>query len=141
VDGLGGHDLLGLLAVDGGTGQLAAAVAGGLVELAAQPIPLGPQLGRGQPYEIGAAGGVDGQPLPAGPGQGLSQLQVATRLLPIRQVQLPGPLGFRADHGIQAGVLAGPRQLHIQPVHVLAAGEPDQGRPRVRPWARWPVVT
>jgi len=126
---MGGYDLLGLLAVDGGTGQLAAAVAWGLVELAAQPIPLGPQLGRGQPYEIRAAGGVDGQPPPAGPGQGLSQLQIGIRLLPIRQVQLAGPLGFRADHGIQAGVVAGPGQLHIQPVHVLCAGEPDQGPP------------
>jgi hypothetical protein len=61
---MGGYDLLGLLAVDGGPGQLSAAVAGGLVELAAQPIPLGPQLGRGQPYEIRAAGGVDGQLCP-----------------------------------------------------------------------------
>src|SRR5512133_4062230 len=38
---VGGHGLLDLLAVGGGLGQLAAAVAGGLVELAAQPVPLG----------------------------------------------------------------------------------------------------
>ena len=43
---MGAQDPLSLLAVGGGPGQLPAAVAGGLVELAAQPIPLGPQLGR-----------------------------------------------------------------------------------------------
>ena len=74
------------------------------------------------------------------PGQGLGQLHIGVRLLPIRQVQLAAALGFGADHRIQAGVLAAPRQLHIQPVHVLGAGEPDRARPRVSPWARWPVV-
>jgi hypothetical protein len=93
----------------------------------AKPVPLGPQLGRGQPLEIGAGGGVDGQGLAAGPGQGLGQLQVPVGLLPVGQVQLPRALGFGADHGIQAGVLAGPGQLHIQPVDILGAGEPDQG--------------
>jgi hypothetical protein len=34
--------MVGLLAVGGGPGQLPAAVAGGLVELVAQPVPLGP---------------------------------------------------------------------------------------------------
>ena len=53
---MGGQGCLGLLAVGGGPGQLAAAVAGGLVELAAEPVPLGPQLGRGQPLEIGLLG-------------------------------------------------------------------------------------
>ena len=130
---VGGQGLLGLLAVGGGPGQLPAAVAGGLVELAAQPVPLGPQLGRGQPLEIGAAGGVDGQGLAASPGQGLGQLQVAVGLLPVGQVQLPGALGFGADHRVQAGVLAGPGQLHIQPVDVLGAGEPDQGPPAGQP--------
>ncbi len=130
---VGGQGCLGLLAVGGGPGQLPAAVAGGLVELAAQPVPLGPQLGRGQPLEIGAAGGVDGQGLAASPGQGLGQLQVAVGLLPVGQVQLAGALGFGADHGVQAGVLAGPGQLHIQPVDVLAAGEPDQGPPPGQP--------
>ena len=110
-----------------------AAVAGGLVELAAQPVPLGPQLGRGQPLEIGAAGGVDGQGLAASPRQGLGQLQVAVGLLPVGQVQLAGALGFGADHRVQAGVLAGPGQLHIQPVDVLGAGEPDQGPPAGQP--------
>jgi hypothetical protein len=46
----------GLLAVDGGPLELAGAVAGRLVEQAAQPVPLGPQLGRGQPLEIGLLG-------------------------------------------------------------------------------------
>ena len=55
---VGGQGLLGLLAVGGGPGQLAAAVPGGLVELAAQPIPLSPQLGRGQPLEVGALASV-----------------------------------------------------------------------------------
>jgi hypothetical protein len=36
-------------------------------------------------------------------------------------------LGFGADDGVQAGVLAGPGQLHVQPVDVFVAGEPDQG--------------
>jgi hypothetical protein len=70
IDGLlvGGQGCLGLLAVGGGPGQLAAAVTGRLVELAAQPVPFGPQLRRGQPLEIGAGGGVDGQPLATRPG-------------------------------------------------------------------------
>src|SRR5215213_9387348 len=41
---IGGQGLLGLLAVGGGAGQLPAVVAGGLIELAAEPVPLGPQL-------------------------------------------------------------------------------------------------
>jgi hypothetical protein len=41
---VGGQRLLGLLAVGGRPGQFPAAVAGSLVELAAQPVPLGPQL-------------------------------------------------------------------------------------------------
>jgi hypothetical protein len=64
---VGGQGLLDLLAVGGGPGQLAGAVAGGLVELAAEPVPLGPQLGRGQLLEIGAALGVDGQGLATSP--------------------------------------------------------------------------
>jgi hypothetical protein len=126
---IGGQRLLGLLAVGGGPDQLPAAVARGLIQLAPQPVPLGPQLTSGQPLEIGAAGGVDGQSLAAGPGQGLSELQVAVGLVPIRQVQLAGALRFWSDHGVQAGVLPGPRQLHIQPVHVLSAGQPDQRPP------------
>jgi hypothetical protein len=89
---LGGHDqptryagsLLGVLAVGGGPGEFAAAVAGGLVELLAKPVPLGPQLTSGQPLEIGAVGGVDGQGLVPSSGQGLGQLQVGIRLLSIR---------------------------------------------------------
>src|SRR4029453_10481134 len=103
---VGGQDLLGLLAVGRGPGEFPAAVVGGLVELAAEPVPLGPQPGRDQPREIRAVGGVDGQPLAAGPRQGLGQLQVAVGLLPIGQVQLAGALGFGADDGVQAGVVA-----------------------------------
>jgi hypothetical protein len=66
-----GEGFLGLLAVGGGPVQLAAAVSGGLVHLAAEPVALGPQLGRGQPLEVRTAGGIDGQGLAAGPGQGL----------------------------------------------------------------------
>jgi hypothetical protein len=115
-------------------------VAGGLVELAAQPVALGPQLGRGQPLKIRAAGGVDGQGLAARPGQGLGQLHIPIGLLAVGQVQLPAALGLGADHGVQAGVLAGPGQLHIQPVDILGAGEADQGPPPGQPWARWPMV-
>jgi hypothetical protein len=122
-----GQGFLGLLAVDGGPGQLAGAIAGGLVELSAQPVPLGPQLTSRHLLEIWAAGGVDGQALAPSPRQGLGQLQVPVGLLAIRQVQLAGALGCGTDHRIQASVLAGPRELHIQPVHVFAAGEPDQG--------------
>jgi hypothetical protein len=122
---VGGHDLLGLLAVDGGPGQLPAAIPGGLIELAAQPVPLSPQLRRGQPLEIGAAGGVDRQRLAANPGQGLGQLHIPVRLLPIRRVQLPDTVGLWSDHCVEAGVLASSGQLHIQPVDVFYAGEPD----------------
>jgi hypothetical protein len=87
-----------------------------LVQLVAEPVPLGPQLGRGQPLEIQAAGGVHGQDLAAGPGEGPGQLQVAVRLVPIGQVQLPSALRFGADHGVQADVAAGPGQLDIEPV-------------------------
>jgi hypothetical protein len=128
-----GQGGLGLLAVGGGPGQFPAAIAGGLVELAAKPVPLGPQLRRGQPLEIRAAQGVDGQGLAARPRQGLGQLQVPIGPLPVGQIQLPSPLGFGPDHRVQASVLAGPRQLHIQPVHVFGAGEPDQGPPPGQP--------
>jgi hypothetical protein len=59
--------------------------------------------------------------------EGLGQLQVAVGLLAVGEVQLSAALGFGADHGIQPGVLAGSGQLHVQPVHVLAAGQADQG--------------
>jgi hypothetical protein len=88
---VGGQGLLGVLAVGGGPGQLAAAVAGGLVVLVAEPVPLGPQLRRGQPLEVRAAGGVDGQGLAASPGQGLGQLQISVGLVPVGQIQLAGP--------------------------------------------------
>ena len=64
----GGQGGLGLLAVGGGPGQLPGAVPGGLVKLVAQSVPLGPQLGRGQPPQVQAARGVDGQGLAASPG-------------------------------------------------------------------------
>jgi hypothetical protein len=92
----------------------------------------------GQPLEIGAAGGVDGQPLAPSPGQGLGQLEVGVGLVSVGQVQLPAALGFGADDGVQAGVLAGPGQLHIQPVHVLAAGQADQGPPPGQPLGAMP---
>jgi hypothetical protein len=40
--------------VGGGPSEFAAAVAGSLIELAAKPVPLGPQLRRGQALEIRA---------------------------------------------------------------------------------------
>jgi hypothetical protein len=83
--------------------------------------------------EVRAGGGVDGQGLPTGSRQGLGQLQIAVGLLPVRQVQLPATVGIGADHGVQAGVLSGPRELHVQPVDVLGAGEPDQGPPPGQP--------
>jgi hypothetical protein len=57
----------------------------------------------------------------------VGELQIGVGLVPIRQVQLPGALGFGTNHRIQAGVLTGPGQLHIQPVDVFCSGEPDQG--------------
>jgi hypothetical protein len=51
----------------------------------------------------------------------------------VRQVELAGAVGLRADDGVQAGVLAGSGQLHIQPVDVFGAGEPDQGPPPGQP--------
>ena len=90
-------------------------------------VPLGPQLRRRQPLEVGAAGSVDGEGLAAGPGEGLGQLQVAVGLLLIGQVEFAGALGFGADDGVEAGVLAGSGQLDIEPVDVFGAGEADQG--------------
>jgi hypothetical protein len=65
---VGGQDLLGLLAVGRRPGQLAGTIARGLVEPAAQPVPLGPQLGCRQPPQIRAGGGVEGQGLTTGSG-------------------------------------------------------------------------
>jgi hypothetical protein len=53
---MGGQRLLGLLAMRGGPAQLPAAVARGLIQLAPQPVPLGPQLTSGQPLELGLLG-------------------------------------------------------------------------------------
>ena len=63
---VGGQDFLRLLAVSG-TFELPGAVAGGLIQLATQPVPLGPQLSGRHSWEIGAAGGVDGQGVAASP--------------------------------------------------------------------------
>jgi hypothetical protein len=79
-----------------------------LVELAAQPVPLSPQLRRRQLLKIRVAGSVHGQGLAAGSGQGLGQLQIGVGLVAVGQVQLAGALGFGADDGVQPGVLAGP---------------------------------
>ena len=58
--------------------------------------------------------------LVAGARQGLGELGVAVTRLPVGQVQLGRPLGFGPDHRVQGGLVAGPGQLHIQPVGVLA---------------------
>jgi hypothetical protein len=63
-----GHGFLRVLAVGGGPGQLPAAIPGCLIELATQPIPLGPQLPGRQSLEVWAIGRVDGQPLATCPG-------------------------------------------------------------------------
>jgi hypothetical protein len=78
---MGGQSVLGLLAVGGGPGQLPAAVTGHLIKLATEPVPLGSQLGGGQSLQIQAAGGVDGQGLPAGPREGMGELQVDVGLV------------------------------------------------------------
>ena len=49
---VGGQGFLRFLAAGDGSGQLAGAVARGLIELATEPVALGPQLGCGQPPEI-----------------------------------------------------------------------------------------
>jgi hypothetical protein len=46
---MGGHGFIRVLAMGAGSGQFLAAIPWGLVELAAQPVALGPQLSRGQP--------------------------------------------------------------------------------------------
>jgi hypothetical protein len=130
---VGGQGLLGVLAVGAGPGKLAAAVAGGLVEPAAQPVPLGPQLTGRHSSEIRAAGGVDRQGLAAGSREDVGQLQLRVGLRPVGQVQLPAALRFGPDHHVQPGLLPGPRQLHVQPVHILAAGEPHQRPPAGQP--------
>jgi hypothetical protein len=110
---MGGQVFLRVLAVGGSPGQLPTAIPGRLIELVAQPVPLGPQLRRRELSEIPAARRVDGQGLAASPGQGLGQLQVAIGLVPIGEVQLAGPLGFGAHYGIQAGVPASSGQLQV----------------------------
>ena len=83
--------LQGLVGLDpAGTGprKLPRPIPRGLIQEAAEPVPLGPQLSRGQPAQVQAARGVDRQVLVAGAGQGLGQLQVAVRLLAVGQVQL-----------------------------------------------------
>jgi hypothetical protein len=73
--------------------------------------------------------GVDGQGLAASPGQGLSQLHIPVRLLPIWQVQLPGALGprprCRAAAPRPPGGGPGPGSR--------SAARPAQGRRRRRP--------
>src|SRR5829696_8433582 len=64
---VGGQGFLGVLAVVGGPGQFPAAISRGLVQLAAEPVALGPQLTSRHSWEIGAAGGVDGQGLAPSP--------------------------------------------------------------------------
>jgi hypothetical protein len=126
--------------VGGGPGQVAAAVAGGLVELLAEPVPLGPQLTSGQPLEIGAAGGVDGQGLPAGPGQGLGQLQIGIRLLSVGQIQLPSTLRFWADDRVQPVSWRARDSCTYNQLTSSLPVSRTRARPRVNPWARCPVV-
>jgi hypothetical protein len=47
-------------------------------------------------------------------------------------------VGFGPDHRVQAGLLAGAGQLHVQPVDVLAAGEADQRPPAGQPLRAMP---
>ena len=123
------QDLLGLGPMRCGPRQLPGPVPGGLVQQGAQPVAFRPELSGGQPPQVQGAGGVDRQPLVAGAGKRLGELGVAVADLSVGQVQLGRPLGFGADHRIQPGVLAGPRQLHVQPVGILAAGQADQRPP------------
>jgi hypothetical protein len=129
-----------VLAVDGGPFQLPGAVAGGLVELAPEPVPLGPKLGRGQPLEIGAAGSVDGQPLAASPGQGLGQLQVAVRLVAVGQVQLAAALGSGPTTAYRRVSWRARDSCTYSQLTSSVPVSRTRARPRVSPWARCPVV-
>jgi hypothetical protein len=136
----GGQGGLSLLAVGSSPGEFTAAVAGSLVELAAQPVPLGPQLRRALPPQVQAAGGVDGQGLTASPGQGLGQLQVAVGLVPIGQVKFAGPLGFGPTTAYsRVSWRARDSCTYSQLTSSLPVSR-TRARPRVSPWARWPVV-
>jgi hypothetical protein len=137
---VGGQDLLRFLAVGGGAGQLAGAIMGGLVELAAQPVPLGPQLTsrhslRSRLFEVSMARG-----LAASPGQGLGQMQVAVGLLPIRQVQLPVPWRSGPTTAYRrVSCRARDSCTYSQLTSSLPLSR-TSARPRVSPWARWPVM-
>src|SRR5215216_6032149 len=120
------EEVIGLGSAGGGPLQLPGPIPRGLVEQALEPVPLGPQLGGGQPPQIQGARGVDRQPLVASAGERLGELAVAVADLPVGQVQLGRRMGFGSDDRVQPGILLGPGQLHIQPVAVLGAGQADQ---------------
>jgi hypothetical protein len=135
---VGGQSLLGLLAVGGGPGQLAAAVAGRMVELAAELVPLGPQLGRGKPPQIGAAGGVDGPPpRSSGPASvaTVSELRVGSGRTG-RRLQRPAALLASYDAVGPRGS-RGPTHCGLWWLVVVAATAPRSGVAR-RPAPRQP---
>jgi hypothetical protein len=124
-----GQGPLGVGAAVAGPLQLPRPILGCLVQLGAQPVALGAQLLGGELAQVGSAGGVDRQGLVAGPDQGLDELAVAVGGLQLGQVQLDTALGFGPDHRVQGGLVPGAGQLHVQPVAVLAAGQPHQRPP------------
>jgi hypothetical protein len=123
------QDLLGLDPPEARLGKLPGPVAGGLVQQDAEPVALGPQLAGGELSRVQGAGGVDRQALLAGPREDLGKLLVAVGQVAVGQVQLGRALGFGTDHRVQGGLVPGAGQLDIQPVGVLAAGQPHQGPP------------
>jgi hypothetical protein len=137
----GGELLQGVVGVGpagAGPRKLPHPIPGRLVQEGAEPVALGPQLPSRQRSQVQAAGGVDRQRLSTAPGESLGELGVAVGRLPVGQVEFGWPLGFGADHHIQPGVVPGPGQLHIQPVAVLGAGEPDQRPPPRQPLGTMP---
>ena len=132
----GGEKLQGLVGLgppDPGPGKLPGPVPGRLVQQAAQPVPLGPQLGRRQPPQVQTARSVHRQPLVADPRHRLGELGVAVTRITVGQVQLGWPLRLGPDHRVQGGLMPSPGQLHIQPMGVLGAGEADQRPPAGQP--------
>jgi hypothetical protein len=102
-----GKGLVGVGAASSRPLKLPGPIARGLVQQAAQPVAFGPQLGSGQPPQVQAAGGVDGQRLLAGARERLGELVVAVAGLPVGQVQLHRPLGLRPDDRVQGDLMRG----------------------------------
>jgi hypothetical protein len=138
---VGGQGLLGLLAVGGGAFELAGAVAGGLVELTPQPVPLSAQLGGRHSLEIWAARGIHRQCLPASPRQGLGQLQVASGCSRSGRSSSPAPWGSGPTTAYRrVSWRARDSCIYSQLTSSVPVNR-TRARPRVNPWARWPVVT